>query len=151
MKDLFGRKRNVLFLWFVFVMFAPGCSHLDKNSSTEKLIKDYYTAYEKKDWSIMQSILADGFTFTSPAGDDHIDIRQYKERCWPNAYKTKKFDLEKIVINGDDAYVTYNGWTSADKLFRNTERFKFKDRKIVENECFFGPGVSFPNNANAGK
>ena len=99
----------------------------------------------------MQPILSDGFTFTSPAGDDHINLSRYKERCWPNAYKTKRFDLEKIVVDGDEAYVTYNGWTTGDKLFRNTERFKFKDGKIIENECFFGTGVSFPNNANAGK
>jgi hypothetical protein len=26
--------------------------------------------------------------------------------------ETKKFDLEKIIIDGDDAYVTYNGWTT---------------------------------------
>lgn len=112
----------------------------------EKVIKEYYAAYEKKDWHMLQMILADGFTFTSPAGDDHINLKVYKERCWPNARNTKKFDLEKIVIDGDDAYVTYNGWTNDGKLFRNTERFKFKDGKILENECFFGPGVSFPNN-----
>ena len=99
----------------------------------------------------MEPILADGFTFSSPAGDDHINLKLYKERCWPNAYKTKKFDLEKVIIDGDDAYVTYNGWTTDGKLFRNTERFKFKDGKIIENECFFGTGVSFPNNTNAGK
>lgn len=151
MKDFSAKKRHILFLSFVIFLLACSCSHVSKNSSTEKLIKDYYTAYEKKDWNIMQAILADGFTFSSPAGDDHIDLNLYKERCWPNAYKTKRFDLEKIVINGDDAYVTYNGWTIAGKLFRNTERFKFKDGKIVENECFFGPGVSFPNNTNPGK
>jgi hypothetical protein len=96
---------------------------------------------------LMASILADGFTFTSPAGDDHIDLKTYKERCWPNAIKTKKFELEKIVTDGDDGFVTYNGWTTDGSLFRNTERFKFKDGKITANECFFGPGVSFPNNA----
>jgi len=94
---------------------------------------------------MLELTLADGFTFTSPAGDDHINLKLYKERCWPNAYKTKRFDLENIIIDGDVAYVTYNGWTSDDRLFRNTERFKFKDGKIKENECFFGTGVSFPN------
>jgi hypothetical protein len=112
----------------------------------EKVIKQYYGAYEKKDWLMLELILDDGFTFTSPAGDDHINIKLYKEKCWPNAYNTKKFDLEKIMIDGDDAFVTYNGWTTDGKLFRNTERFKFKEGKIKENECFFGTGVSFPNN-----
>ena len=60
---------------------------------------------------MLELILDNGFTFTSPAGDDHINLKVYKERCWPNAVNTKKFDLEKMIINGDDAYVTYNGWT----------------------------------------
>jgi ketosteroid isomerase-like protein len=116
------------------------------NMNHEKVIKEYYAAYEKKDWHMLELILADGFTFTSPAGDDHINLKVYKERCWPNANNTKRFDLEKVMIDGDDAYVTYNGWTTDGKLFRNTERFKFKEGKIKENECFFGTGVSFPNN-----
>jgi ketosteroid isomerase-like protein len=129
-------------------LFLFDCNHTtSKEAAAKQMIRSYYAAYEKKDWSVMAPILADGFTFTSPAGDDHIDLKTYKERCWPNALKTKKFDLEKIIVDGDDGFVTYNGWTTDGALFRNTERFKFKDGKITENECFFGPGVSFPNNA----
>jgi len=123
-----------------FAQKSPG---IMKN---EKLIREYYAAYEKKDWHMLEMILADGFTFTSPAGDDHINLKLYKERCWPNANNTKRFDLEKVIIDGDVAFVLYNGWTTDGKLFRNTERFKFKEGKIVENECFFGTGISFPNN-----
>jgi len=115
-----------------------------QNGPNEKAIRAYYTAYEKKDWSVMEQILADGFTFTSPI-DDHIDLKAYKVRCWPNAYKTKRFDVDRLVINGNDAFVTYNGWTTDGKLFRNTEYFKMKDGKIMSNECFFGSGVNFPN------
>ena len=114
--------------------------------ANEIVIRKYYTAYEKKDWHMLEEILAPGFTFTSPAGDDHIPLHVYKKRCWPNANNTKRFDLEKVMVAGDDAFVTYNGWTNDGRLFRNTERFKLKDGKIIENECFFGPGVSFPNN-----
>ncbi len=116
------------------------------HSKNEKIIRDYYGAYEKKDWHIMEVILADSFTFSSPAGDDHINLKVYKERCWPNCEKTKKFDVEKIIDNGDEAFVTYTGWTTNGKSFRNTEYFKFKDGKIMENECFFGTGINFPNN-----
>jgi ketosteroid isomerase-like protein len=112
----------------------------------EKVIRQYYAAYEQKDWHMLELILADGFTFTSPAGDNHISLRQYKEKCWPNSSNTRRFDLEKVIVSGDDAFVTYNGWTNDGRLFRNTERFRLKDGKIVENECFFGTGVNFPNN-----
>ena len=114
--------------------------------TNETVIRRYYSAYEKKDWHELELILADEFTFTSPAGDDHINLKLYKERCWPNAENTRKFDLEKVMIDGDDAFVTYNGWTNDGRLFRNTERFRLRDGKIVSNECFFGTGVSFPNN-----
>jgi hypothetical protein len=137
----------------LFIVGITMCSYTgfaqksQDNINYEKLIKQYYAAYEKKDWHMLELILDDGFSFTSPAGDDHINLKVYKERCWPNANNTKNFDLEKIMIDGDDAYVTYNGWTTDGKLFRNTERFKFKEGKITENECFFGTGVSFPNNS----
>jgi ketosteroid isomerase-like protein len=151
MKNIFKKNGAGLFLLISLVMLNSRCSNMSKEASAQQKIKDYYAAYEKKDWNIMQPILAEGFTFTSPAGDDHINLKLYKERCWPNANNTKKFDLEKVIIDGDDAYVTYNGWTTDGKLFRNTERFKFKDGKIIENECFFGTGVNFPNNTNTGK
>ncbi len=117
-----------------------------QQSSTEKMIRGYYAAYEKKDWGLMEGLLADAFTFSSPAGDDHINLKLYKERCWPNCNKIKKFDIVKLIVKDDDAFVTYNGWTTDGKLFRNTEYFRFKDGKIMENECFFGPGVNYPNN-----
>jgi hypothetical protein len=138
---------SLLIVWTTMYSHAGFAQKSPDMMSHEKLIRQYYAAYEQKDWHMLELILDDGFTFSSPAGDDHINLKVYKERCWPNAVNTKKFDLEKVVIDGDDAYVTYNGWTTDGKLFRNTERFKFKGGKIIENECFFGPGVSFPNNA----
>ncbi len=128
------------------IMFACTRPTDTKKSNNEKLIKQYYNSYEKKDWHSLELILSDKFTFTSPAGDNQIDLKTYKERCWPNSDNTKNFALEKVIIDGDDAFVTYNGSTNDGKLFRNTEYFKFKDGKIISNECFFGPGKNFPNN-----
>ncbi len=138
---------SFLVIWTIICSQTGFAQKSQDNMSNEELIKQYYAAYEQKDWHMLEMILDNGFSFSSPAGDDHINLKIYKERCWPNAVHTKKFDLEKIIIDGNDAYVTYNGWTTDGKVFRNTERFKFKDGKITENECFFGPGVSFPNNA----
>ena len=131
---------------FAITLFLlnSGCANRGDKSANEKAIKDYYGAYVKKDWKMLNAILADGFTFTSPV-DDHIDLNSYKQRCWPNAYNTKRFDIDKLMVKGDDAFVTYNGWTTDGRVFRNTEYFKLKDGKILENACFFGPGVSYPN------
>ena len=142
-------KKNEVGYFMVMTTLLPdgGNNNTDKNLANQKLIKAYYTAYEKDDWSLLNSILAEEFIFNSP-NDDHIDLETYKERCWPNAINTERFDIEKLIVDGDDAFVTYNGFTTDGRVFRNTEYFKFKDGKIIENACYFGPGVSFPNNTD---
>ncbi len=132
--------------WMTLFPIAGFAQKSADASVNEAVVRKYYKAYVDKDWHILEEILADGFTFTSPAGDDHIDLKKYKERCWPNSANTRSFEIERMIIDGDDAYVTYNGWTNDGHLFRNTELFKLKDGKILSNECFFGTGVSFPNN-----
>jgi ketosteroid isomerase-like protein len=141
-------KATKLFVTILMALAAMSSqAGLAQQSSKEKMVRGYYDAYVKKDWSSLERILADGFTFSSPV-DDHISLKAYKERCWPNCYKTKKFEVVKLMVNGDDAFVTYNGWTTDGKMFRNTEYFTFKDGKITSNECFFGPGVNYPNNTS---
>jgi ketosteroid isomerase-like protein len=137
---------KLFLMWITVSAITCSAQRAPDVTMNEKVIRQYYAAYEQKDWHMLEQILADGFTFSSPAGDDHISLKEYKEKCWPNSSNTRKFDLEKVVVVGDDAFVTYNGWTNDGRLFRNTERFRLKDGKIIENECFFGPGVSFPNN-----
>ena len=140
-------RKNGAGCFFAVMLFllAGSCTGDGGKAINQKLVKDYYAAYEKKDWNMLSALLAEGFIFNSP-NDDHIDLKTYKERCWPNAVNIKRFDIEKLIVDGDDAFVTYNGWTIDGRLFRNTEYFKFKDGKIKENDCYFGPGVSFPNN-----
>ena len=147
MTTLFGR---ILMIW-AFLSCQAGFSQPPsgqvagpQNGPNEKVVKVFFTAFEKKNWNSLQQIFADGFTFSSPL-DDHISIKKFKERCWPNAHKIKKFDVEKVVINGDDAVVITNGWTTSGKLFRNSDYFKLKDGKISAYECFFGPGINYPN------
>ena len=123
---------------------SPNPTAGSQNLSAEKTIREYYSAFEKKDWNLMEQILGDGFTFTSPL-DDHIDVKAFQGRCWPNAYKIKRFDLETLVVNGDEAFVICNGWTTDGKLFRNSDHFRLKNGKILAYECFFGPGINYPN------
>ena len=122
-----------------------------KRGSRTGTRRKHYT-YEEK-LRAVKLRLEEGFGFDLVCAETGVSttslgvwLKQYKERCWPNAINTRKFDLEKVIVAGDDAFVTYNGWTNDGRLFRNTERFKLRDGKIIENECFFGTGVSFPNN-----
>jgi hypothetical protein len=115
-----------------------------QNTPNGKAIMAYYTAFEKNDWNLIQPVLADGFTFSSPV-DDHINVETFKKRCWPNAGKMKRFEVSAVVVKGDEAFVITNAWTTGGKLFRNSDYFKFKGGKITAYECFFGPGVNYPN------
>lgn len=134
-----------ILVWLTICSYSSFAQDASVNMKNEKIVREYYTAYEKKDWRMLESILADTFTFTSPAGDDHINLKVYKERCWPNSANTAKFEIQNILISGDVAFVCYNGHTNDGKVFRNAERFILKGGKITENECFFGTGINFPN------
>jgi len=112
----------------------------------EKAVRTVYTAYEQKDWNMLNSVLAEGFTFSSPVNVPPIDIKDYKVSCWPNSAKIKKFDIDKLVVDGDNVFVNYHCLTLDGKVFWNTEYFTLKDGKIKEFVCFFGPGKGYPNN-----
>ncbi|TDX01519.1 nuclear transport factor 2 family protein [Dinghuibacter silviterrae] len=114
------------------------------NTPNGKIVKAWYTAWQIRDWNLMTKILADGFTFSSPL-DDHININAVKERCWPNAGNIKSVDIRQLIMNGDVVFVIANGYNTAGKFFRNCDYFVLKDGKISSYECFFGPGINYPN------
>src|ERR1700761_5372137 len=80
-------------------------SSFKNEADNQKLIKQYYAAYEKKDWNLLKSILSPKFIFTSP-NDKPINLETYHTRCWPNSANTKKFELEKVMMGDNDAFVT---------------------------------------------
>ena len=114
------------------------------NAPNLTAVKGWYNAWLNKDWNSLTQVLADGFTFSSPL-DDHINTKTVKERCWSNAYKMERADVEQVIVNGDNAIVIATGWTTGGKSFRNCDYFKLQNGKIMAYECFFGPGINFPN------
>ena len=95
----------------------------------------------------MANHLADGFTFTSAAPDDHIPIEKFKEKCWTQAGHIRKFQFIKILGNEDEAFAIVHVVTNDNKIIRNTEYFTFVDGKIKAIEVFFGGnGQGFPTN-----
>jgi ketosteroid isomerase-like protein len=106
--------------------------------SDAKIIKDYFSGWERKDWSSIEAKLADDFTFTSPNDDDHIDKRRYKEKCWPGAEGIEKIDIRTIIERGDEAFARYHLRMKDGKSFQNTEYFRFANGRIREIEVFFG-------------
>jgi hypothetical protein len=116
--------------------------------SNEQIIKGYFSGWAKKDWSTVASHLADGFTFTSPAPDDHISVAKFKEKCWIQAEHIEGFEFPRIVNYGNEAFAIVHVITKNKKVIRNVEYFKFENGKIKAIEVFFGgSGQGFPTGA----
>jgi hypothetical protein len=100
-----------------------------------RMIRGIFAAYLSNDRAAVENALADDFRFTSP-NDDGIDKVTYFERCWRNTGWIERHDLEKIFVQGDEAFVTYNCVAKSGKNFRNTEFFE--GDKIKRIEVYFG-------------
>jgi ketosteroid isomerase-like protein len=112
----------------------------------EETIRKWYAAWEKKDWLPVDLLLADDFTFSSAAGDDHISKSSFKTQCWETQIDfIERFDLQRIFGNGNEAFVMYLCRTKNGKAFRNVEYLRLKDDKVEAIECYFGAQSSFPS------
>ena len=102
-----------------------------------RMIRGLFAAYRSNDRTAVENALADDFRFTSPY-DDRIDKATYFERCWRNADWIERHEIERIFVQGDEAFVTYNCVAKSGKNFRNTEFFVFADDKIQRIDVYFG-------------
>jgi hypothetical protein len=97
-------------------------------------------------------LLAEDFTFSSAAGDDHIRKGTFKTRCWDAQINhIKRFDLLRIFGSGNEAFVMYDCLTMNDKTFRNVEYFRIINEKVAAIECYFGAQSNFPSAVSAGQ
>jgi ketosteroid isomerase-like protein len=103
------------------------------------IIRALFAAYMTSDRTAVENAFAADFRFTSPL-DDRIDKATYFERCWPASIGgwLKHQDIERIVVDGDAAFVTYRCITKDEKSFRNTEFFTFDGDRIRSIDVYFG-------------
>ena len=120
--------------------------------TNEEIIRKWYAAWEKKDLDTFTMLLADNFTFTSAAGDDHISKSTFKTQCWDTQVDfIGHFDLEGISAGAVDAFVKYLCHTKNGKSFRNVEYLRIKNGKLESIECYFGAQSSFPSAVSTGQ
>jgi len=123
-----------------------------QNSTNEEIVRKWYAAWEQKDWGPVDSLLADDFTFSSAAGDDHISKSTFKTQCWETQIDfIRHFDLERITTGADDAFVKYLCHTKNGKSFRNVEYLRIKNGTLQSIECYFGAQSSFPSAVSTGQ
>jgi ketosteroid isomerase-like protein len=119
---------------------------------SDETIRKWYAAWGKKDWGPLDILLAEDFTFSSAAGDDHISKSAFKTQCWgPQIDFIDRFDLQQIFGSGNEALVLYVCWTKNGKTFRNVEYIRLKDDKLETIECYFGAQSSFPSAVSSGQ
>ena len=120
--------------------------------TNEEIIRKWYEAWEKKDLDTFNMLLADNFTFTSAAGDDHISKSTFKTQCWDTQVDfIGRFDLERITTGAGDAFVKYLCHTKNSKTFRNVEYLRIKNGRLESIECYFGAQSTFPSAVSTGQ
>lgn len=110
---------------------------MNNENKTEEVIRNCFLAYEKKDRELCESCIHEDLAFSSP-NDDRINRKTYFERCWQYSEFVSVIIIEKIFVNGDEAFVRYKAVQKDGKEFRNTEFMRIKDNKIIEVEVYFG-------------
>ena len=101
------------------------------------LIRASYAAFHARDRTAFEGLLADDFSFSSP-DDPHLDRPGYFERCWPHAGEPRDFEIERIFVQGDEAFVRYSLGRPNGERFRNTEHFRFTGDRIAEVQVYYG-------------
>src|SRR3979411_2447661 len=102
-----------------------------------EIIRAIFAAYISNDRKAVEDSFTDDFRFTSPY-DDEIDKATYFARCWRVSDWIERHELEKILVEGDEAFVTYKCVAKGGKNFRNTEFFTFEGDKIKRIDVYFG-------------
>jgi ketosteroid isomerase-like protein len=105
--------------------------------SKADVIRALFAAYLANDRKAVEDSFTDDFRFTSPY-DDRIDKPTYFDRCWRNSDWIERHELETILVQGDEVFVTYQCVAKGGKSFRNTEFFAFAGDKIKRIEVYFG-------------
>src|ERR1700740_482445 len=130
---------------------ASASASQEQNSTNEEIIRKWYAAWKNKDLGTFNDLLADDFTFSSAAGDDHISKSAFKTQCWDTQVNfIGDFDLERITTGANDAFVKYLCHTKNGKSFRNVEYLRIKNGRLESIECYFGAQSSFPSAVSKG-
>jgi ketosteroid isomerase-like protein len=101
------------------------------------IIRALFAAYRSNDRKAVENSFTEDFRFSSPY-DDEIDKATYFATCWRNSDWIERQQLERIFVEGNEAFVTYEVATKDGKRFRNTEFFRFDGDKIRSIDVYFG-------------
>lgn len=108
-----------------------------QQDSVSDVIRKYFAAFFAQDRKTLEEGLSDDFMFTSPR-DDHISKVAFFERYLPGGDQFLTHHIEKLFVQGNEAFVLYQAELKNGTKFRNTEYYKLEGNKIKEVEVYFG-------------
>jgi ketosteroid isomerase-like protein len=150
-------RRNLLALGTGALAGAAGLAPLAsartaRATTTEEIVRRWYKEWEQKDWGPLDVLLAENFTFTSAAGDDHISKSTFKKKCWETQVGfIDHFEIEQLFGHDSEAFVKYLCRTTNGKSFRNVEYLRIGNGKVESIECYFGGQSTYPSAVSAGQ
>ena len=106
-------------------------------TTVEKVVRACYQAYADKDRAAIEALIAPEFSFTSPF-DNRIDRQRYFEICWPNSEHQRAIHIHRLFVQGNEAFVLYEGERMDGSGFRNTEFLVVDEGQITHVEVYFG-------------
>ena len=106
-------------------------------TTPKELIERLFETFKSQAREVAEPLLAPDFSFTSPY-NDAIDKAAYFRECWPNAAHLQDLKIERILIEDNTAFVSYQASTADGIAFRNTEFFTFAEGQITSIEVYFG-------------
>ena len=151
-RNLFAMGASALAGAVILPRLARASALRGNDLTNEEIVREWYSAWEKKDLGTFNRMLADNFTFSSAAGDDHISKSTFKTQCWDTQVDfIGQIDLERISTGSEDAFVKYLCHTKNGKSFRNVEYLRIKNGQLESIECYFGAQSSFPSAVSNGQ
>ncbi len=104
-----------------------------------EIIRSIFAAYLANDRTTVEQAFSENFRFNTPFGEG-IDKPTYFTECWRDSGWIGRHEIERIMVDGPDAFVTYRCVAKDGKSFRNTEFFVFDDHdKVRRIDVYFGP------------
>jgi ketosteroid isomerase-like protein len=103
----------------------------------ETIVRMAFDAFQRKDRTLIESLLADDFHFTSPY-DDHIHRDDFFDHCWPGSEKMKAINILSIGVTGDEVLAHYEVEMNDGSHFKNVDTFIIQDGMIISQEAYFG-------------
>jgi len=102
-----------------------------------EIVRAIFAAYLADDRRTVEAAFADDFRFNTPYGEN-IDKPTYFAKCWRSSDWIGRHEIERIMVEGSEAFVTYRCVARDGKSFRNTEFFVFDGDKVKRIDVYFG-------------